>query len=474
MILQELVHYYERKSRGEEKELVEEGFEPKEIPFVIVLDPDGKFRQIEDTRTGEGKQKRAASFEVPQAVKHSVNIAANLLWGTAEYVLGVDTRGKHERVQQQHKAFLARLNELHTDDEGLRAIRVFLANIPLDALSQSPAWPEIVEKNPNLTFRLTNDTVPICERDAMVEAIKQSNQTADGPRGICLVTGEGAEIERLHPAIKGVRGAQSVGANIVSFNLRAFESYGKEQKQGENAPVCKRAVFAYTTALNHLLSKDSRQKMPVGDATVVFWSRHASRLENSFPILLGEPDKEDPDANVREVEALFRSIEKGTLNVDEDSKNTFFVLGLSPNASRISIRFWQTGTVHDFSERIARHFRSIEICHGPREPRYLSLFRLLVSTAQQGKADNIPPNLAGDTMRAILCGLPYPETLLATALRRIRAEHEVTYPRAALIKACLNRAPARRAPRKRRNSTCRSTQRTPMSAIASAGSSPHS
>lgn len=440
MILQELVHYYERKSRGEEKELSEEGFEPKEIPFVLVLDPDGRFRQIEDTRTGEGRQRRAAAFEVPQTVKRASNVAANLLWDTAEYVLGIDTRGKPERVQQQHEAFLARLDELHTDDEGFRAIRAFLANIPLDALAQSLSWPEIVEKNPNLTFRLTNDAVPICERDAVVEAIKRTNEAADGPRCICLVTGEEAEIERLHPAIKGVRGAQSSGANIVSFNLRAFESYGKEQKQGENAPVGKPAVFAYTTALNYLLRKDSRQKMPVGDATVVFWSQHASRLENSFPILLGEPDKDDPDANVREVEALYRSIEQGSLNVNEDSTNTFFVLGLSPNASRISIRFWLTGTVREFSEQIARHFNAIEICHGPREPRYLSLFRLLVSTAQQGKADNIQPNLAGDTMRAILSGLPYPEALLAAALRRIRAEHEANYPRAALIKACLNRA----------------------------------
>lgn len=440
MILQELVRYYERKSSAGKADVAPEGFEYKEIPFVIVLDPDGRFRQIEDTRSGEGNKKRAASFLVPQAVKKTSGVSANLLWDTLEYVLGVDTRGKPERVREQHQAFRARLNALQIEDDGLRAILAFLSDIPLDALAQSPHWTEILETNPNLTFRLTEDTFPVCEREAVFRTIEQAaSPAAERSQGICLVTGEETAIERLHPAIKGVRGAQSSGANIVSFNLRAFESYGKEQRQGENAPVGKYAAFAYTTALNHLLGKDSRQKMPVGDATVVFWSHTESHLEDSLATLLGEPPKDDPDANVREVEALFRSIEQGSPNISE-KENTFFVLGLSPNASRISIRFWLTGTVREFSARIAAHFRMTDICRSPRDPRYLSLFRLLVSTAQQGKADNIPPKLAGDTMRTILCGLPYPETLLAATLRRIRAEREVSYPRAALIKACLNRA----------------------------------
>lgn len=440
MILQELVRYYERKSSSKEGALAPEGFEYKEIPFVIVLDADGRFRQIEDTRSGDEKARRAASFLVPQAVKRSVNVAANLLWDTAEYVLGLDTRGKPERVQKQHEAFVDRVQQVLCEDDGLRAVRAFLAEIPFDDLAQSPLWAEIVEKNPYLTFRLIEDIVPICERATVFTAMNAaSGSSPEGPSGICLVTGEETSIALLHPSIKGVRGAQTAGANIVSFNLRAFESYGKAGKQGLNAPVGSYAVFAYSTALNHLLGKDSRQKMLVGDATTVFWSRAESHLEESLLSLLGEQEKDDPDAHVREVEALYRSVEQGSSNI-ADSANTFFVLGLSPNASRISIRFWIADTVRALSIRIVEHFHAIEIVHGPREPQYLSLFRLLVSTAQLGKADNIPPNLAGDTLRAILSGLPYPETLLAAAVRRIRAEHEVTYPRAALIKACLNRA----------------------------------
>jgi CRISPR-associated protein Csd1 len=443
MILQELARYYERKANDPETALAPEGFELKEIPFVIVLDDKGKFVQIEDTRTPDGKKKRARSFIVPQGVKKTSGVAANLLWDTAEYVLGIDTKSKPDRVVLQHAEFVKRLNELPADDPGVRAVQAFLADVPLALLEQSPAWEEIRTTNPNLSFQLVHDTELVCARAAIVEALLakasgNDDDTSSAARGICLVSGEDAEIQRLHPSIKGVWGAQSSGANIVSFNLRSFESYGKEQLQGENAPVGKRAAFAYTTALNTLLGKDSKQRIQVGDASTVFWASKQSFLEDSFPCFCSEPSKDDPDRGTKAVKALYESVKQGSLNLS-DAKTQFFVLGLSPNAARISIRFWLTGTVQEFSERIVAHFDDIAIDRAPYDPPYPSLFRLLASTALQGKAENIPPSLGGDTMRAILSGLPYPETLLLCALRRIRAERDVNYPRAALIKACINR-----------------------------------
>ena len=440
MILQELAHYYERKAQDPNSALAPEGFEQKEIPFVIVLNEDGALVQIEDTRSLVGKKKRARSFLVPQGVKKTSGVAANLLWDNAEYVLGVVTKGKPERVIAQHVAFKARLAELPTDDAGIISINAFLANLPQEQLAQDPAWEEIVATNPNLTFQLRGDAELVCQRAEVVAHLLagETDATQETTQGICLVTGQPAEIERLHPSIKGVWGAQSSGANVVSFNQRSFESYGKEGKQGENAPVSKQAVFAYTTALNHLLGKDSAQRMQVGDASTVFWADKECLLENSFASLWSEPGKDDSDRNTRAVKALLESIQQGSLNAS-DEKTRFFVLGLAPNAARIAVRFWQTGTVKNFSLRIARHFDDIAIDHAQHEPPYLSLFRLLVNTAGQGKADNIPPNLGGDTLRAILAGLPYPETLLQGAVRRIRAEQEVNYPRAALIKACINR-----------------------------------
>jgi CRISPR-associated protein Csd1 len=249
MILQELARYYERKAKDSETALAPDGFEKKEVPFIILLDVSGRFLQIEDTRTVEGKKKRARSFLGPQGVKKTSGVAANLLWDTAEYVLGIDTRGNPERVAQQHNKFKKRLSELPEDDLGIRAVTAFLAQIPLKELMQSSCWKDIQESNPVLTFQLNTDTCPVCERDAVVKAWMKGAAAPDSVsvRATCLVSGEDSEIERLHPAIKGVWGAQTSGANIVSFNQRAFESYGKEQKQGENAPVGQDAVFAYTT-----------------------------------------------------------------------------------------------------------------------------------------------------------------------------------------------------------------------------------
>jgi CRISPR-associated protein Csd1 len=443
MILQELARYYERKANDPDTALPPEGFEKKEIPFIIVIDRDGKLVQIEDTRSGDGKKKRARSFIVPQGIKKTSAVAANLLWDTAEYVLGIDTKDKPERVVMQHTAFLARLAELSSDDSGVRAVQTFLADVPLAKLQHSAPWDEICATNPNLSFQLAGETELICQRIAVVTALrvrgtKEVAEESGVTRGICLISGQDAAIVRLHTAIKGVWGAQTSGANIVSFNLRAFESYGKEEKQGENAPVSKRSMDAYTKALNHLLEKDSTQRIQVGDASTVFWASEKSFLEDSFANLLGEPPKDDPDSGTRAVKALYESVNQGSLNMSGE-RTQFFVLGLAPNAARISIRFWLTGTVLEFSHRIAEHFDDITIDHAPYEPLYPSLFRLLASTALQGKSENIPPSLGGDTMRAILSGLPYPETLLLTALRRIRAEREVNYPRAALIKACINR-----------------------------------
>ena len=439
MIIQALYDYYERRSSDTEAHMAPPGFEWKEIPFIIEIDAQGNPIQIEDTREGEGKKKRARSFLVPQSVKKTSGVAANLLWDNAAYVLGVATKGKPKRVEEQRQAFIARIESLPIptkNDAGVEAVLNFLRQINAESLSQWTEWEEIVETVPNLTFRLLGDIDLVCQRTATVEAIRMEQDTTSAD-GLCLVTGERGEIERLHTAIKGVWGAQTSGANIVSFNLDAFNSYGKTQ--GANAPVSKRAEFSYTTALNHLLRKDSPQRLQVGDASVVFWADRPTEWEIGIVNIFGEPTKDDPDRNIRAVRSLYTAINNGLLENDTGQAR-FFALGLAPNAARIAIRFWQHGTVAEMAGRVRQHFDDLTIERSPRDPPYLSLFRLLVSVATQGKPDNIPPNLGGELMRSILAGLPYPQTLLAAAVRRIRAEHEVRYARAALIKACINRA----------------------------------
>lgn len=446
MILQALKEYYERKAADPESDIAPEGWEKKEIPFVIVLDPAGRLADIEDTREGEGKKKRAKSFLVPQSVKKTSGIAANLLWDNVGYLFGiVNTTGLDQqkaekslaRAPEQKAAFIDRIrNELPTT-ERVRMLIHFLETIDRETLETMPAWEELFRTGSFASVRFSDEQGLFCRNREIVQSIGIKDGEAQNT-GLCLVSGETDRICELHTAIKGVYGAQTAGANIVSFNLDAFRSFGK--KQGFNAPVGYSSMFAYTTALNTLLSKDSTQRMQVGDSSTVFWSGRQTRFESDFLFFFDEPKKDDPDAGTLRIRALLDAPNSGVYAEDSGTE-PFYVLGLAPNAARIAVRFWQAGTVGDFAGRIRQHFEDLRIAKRPNEQEFYSLWRLLVNIAIQDKSENIPPNVAGDFMRSILNGSPYPESLLQSAMRRIKSDpyNRVTAPRAALVKAFLNR-----------------------------------
>lgn len=447
MILQALYEYYQRKS----DELPKPGFEWKEIPFVIVLDADGNFVDLEDRREPDGRKKRARPVLVPKAEGRSGSKAyekPNLLWDHYGFVLKVPKRDKPEvppsekaikDAKNQHAFFVKRVKEVASNlpgDVGVSAVKNFLERGQFEQVVQHHLWPECEKiKGCNLSFRLVDRSELVCQSAEVTSFVQRSTaSTEDTQEGQCLVTGELTDITRLHFPISGVG---QKPAPLAAINSSAYNSYGKDK--GFNFPVGVAANFAYTTALNHLLRKGSAQRLQVGDSSTVFWAEKDTDMETAIPDIFGKPPKDDPDRNTRKVAALFQSVHYGRYTED-DSDTRFYVLGLAPNAARIAVRFWQVTTVGELAGHILRHFEDIRIEHGSKQPDHLPLFRLLVATATQGKADNIPPNLAGDTLRAILEGRPYPATLLSAAVQRIRAEHEITYPRAALIKGCINRA----------------------------------
>jgi CRISPR-associated protein Csd1 len=260
-------------------------------------------------------------------------------------------------------------------------------------------------------------------------------------QAVCLVTGERGPIARLHPAIKGVWGAQSSGASLVSFNAPAFESYGNTQ--GDNAPVSEAAAFAYAAALNAFLERDSRHRIQIGDASTVFWAdasqaEQADAAEAIFGMLLGI----DEALQVEKVRPILEKIRAGRPFADaapDLAKGVrFYVLGLSPNAARLSIRFWLDDDFGVFAERFARHLEAMRTEPPPRDENP-SIWRCLIETAVQRKTENIAPNLAGDWLRAILTGGRYPQTLVATLLMRLRADKDVNALRVAILKSVLIR-----------------------------------
>ena len=438
MILQALKEYYDRKAADPDSGIAPLGWEWKEIPYLIVLDRDGNLVNVEDTQETVGKKTRAKSFRVPQSVKRTVGVKSYFLWDNVEYVTGVVCKGKSERVAEQHAAFMEKLHE-HADVPAVKAVEKFLASSDcLAQLEKSESWQKAKETCAFVAFRFADANGTIFDEESVRQVVDEmaSATSSDDESAIDLVSGMRGTLAATHPSIKGVVGANTTGANIVSFNFPAAKSFGKEQ--GANSPVSTTSAFEYTTALNTLLSKDSKQKMMVGDATVVYWAEKADPMEDALAAFFKEPEKDDPDRLVQNVEALFKSPKTGAAAFSDDTTK-FYVLGLAPNAARLAIRFWTVGTVAEMAERFREYFDDLKIAHGPRDRDHLSLFRLLVSTAVLGKSENVTPNLAGNFMRSILEGRPFPETLLPSVLRRIKAEHEVSYPRAKLIKGCLNR-----------------------------------
>lgn len=455
MILQALKNYYDRKVEDPNSDIAPEGFEKKAIPFLVVIDNNGEFLLLEDTREKIGNRFVSREFLLPRSQGRSGNKSYEitfLLWDHIGYLF--EYPETDDKSSKQHKSWLQSLDKLPSElmsDEGVSAILKFYKLNRMAEVKNDPKWVDCTNiQSCNLTFRLSGDTIPIpCRPKVQEYVVSKLTNEVDGSgnavKARCLITGEIGEIARTHSRTPINKDTKS----LISFQRSSgYDSYGKEQ--GFNAPICKSAEFAYTTALNHLLRKDSLQRLQIGDATTVFWAEKSTNLETEFIDIFGDSPKDDPDRGVKAVRNLFKSIETGSLAADEKN-NRFYVLGLSPNAARIAVRFWIVDTVAGMSEKLIQHFADLRMVHGPWQKDTLSLFRLLVSTAVQGKAENVPPNLAGETMRAILSNLPYPQTLLQAVVRRIRAEQaakdkktgnsipNVSYERASLIKACINR-----------------------------------
>lgn len=436
MILEALARYYGRmcgEGAGEEA-IAARGFEMRSIPFLILLNSKGEFLDLLDNRES------GSLIPVPKGVKRTSGIAANLLWDTSSYVLGHPgpAPGPYgvQRAKAKQLSFISRIKEVFPGperDEGVGAVLAFLEEGDCGKLFSHPLWREAEERSPYLTFQLETDPFPVCRRPAVVAAIQAAAEPAppDG-REPCLMTGESDVPAKLHAAIKGVWGAQSTGATIVSFNHDAFRSFGKEQ--GHNAPVGKRVEFAYTTALNALLARGSRQRLQVGEMSTVFWTEQKSRFEETFADLFKEPGKDSGPSRAEEGAAPFPA-----LRALEGDATPFFLLGLVPNAGRLAVRFWHVDTVGSVIRNIRQHVNDCSIVHGRQQPEQPSFFRLLLATAPMGKAENIQPGLAVEYLRAIVTGSQYPHSLLNSVLARCRADGGITHAQSAIIKAVLVR-----------------------------------
>lgn len=444
MILQALVSYYETlAARGE---LPQPGWAPVKVSYVLNLDDQGDITTVvcikEEVTRGKKKALVPQTIQLPAPVKRTVGVTANFLCDNSSYILGADKKGKPKRSLECFQACKT-LHEtllVSVEEPAARALLSFFDHWQPEKLTEHPAFAhqdmEDLLASANLIFRYRGRYLH------EIPAIRQAwqdyyNNSQDSQQFPCLVTGKLAPVAQLHPSIKGIYGAQSSGASLVSFNAPAFCSYDREQ--GLNAPTSQYAAFAYGAALNYLIAT---QNTRVGDVTLLFWAESG---EEAYADALKRFDfgggDEDDQYKEEDLKGLMESLAEGA-DVEWDGTRidpnmTFYILGISPNAARLSVRFFLRNSFGQFIRNVKAHYDRLEIVRPSFDPfDNIPVWRMLKETVNPNSREKKPAaDMAGDTLRTILTNTPYPATLLNGVTLRIRADREMNRTRAAILKA---------------------------------------
>lgn len=445
MILKALYDYYNRCGN-----LPAPGMEEKEIGFVIVISKEGKFLRFEDCRTDKTIGR---VYLVKKHVSRSSAAVANYLYDNSAYVLGYSDKDDSEKNQLYFNTFVEKVQSIldrMPDNSDIRTLMNFYAQgreAIHSEVEQDPLW-EDIKKNLSkkysvFSFRIEGDLRILAEKKELMQTNEGTKN--DNSRGLCMVTGVQGELVDTTTATM-IQGSQAT-AKLVAFQVNSgYDSYGKE-KCG-NAPISHEAEFAYTTALNTMLRRDSRNKFTVSNRTFVFWAssndKAAEQAEESLFDLLGysEEKKDNPNAKIEQVRKVFTAIYSGSLSTSLEDR--FYILGLAPNSARIAVVYWSETPLRDFAGKILRHFDDMEIIDTRKDRKpYMGIKDILSAVTLGGKQSEATPNLPESIIKSIFLGAPYPYTLLSACIRRIRAEsgdgNAARITRIAIIKAFLNR-----------------------------------
>lgn len=447
MILQALVRCYE--SLAAAGKLEKPGWSMVKVSWGLELTPEGQIQRLWPLEIADAKgKKRPQLIKLPAQTKKTVGVVSNFLCENSSYILGRDNKGKPERSLECFKACAARHREILAEVEHPMAkaiLRFFAGWNPQTAEENAvlaPEWEEIL-KGGNLVF---------CMDGVYAQAVPEIAQAWDeayaddenAEMGRCLVTGQKAPVAILHPSIKGIVGAQSSGAALVSFNAPSLESFGKDdrdkQGQGRNAPVSTYAAFAYTEALNYLLREPAYHSR-LGDTTLIYWAEGAEEEYSSAMagMMFSDNMEQEDLKDVMEALSSGKTVLWNKLPLNPD--NRFYILGIAPNAARLAVRFFLQNTFGSFAANLDRHQKRLEIVRPAFDEREgLSVWSLLRETANPNSRDKKPPEpLVSALMRAVLMNTPYPAELFIQTEIRLRAEHEVSRGKAAILKAYLLR-----------------------------------
>lgn len=447
MLLQSLVKLYE--AWAEKGEIEKLGWNPVKISYGISLDEEGNVDEIIHLKTNapKGNKEIPSLISLPMPVKRSVGVASNFLYDNATYVFGYDNSNKPDRAKQCFDCFRSVGNKVleNSDDEFSTVIKKFLqkdysefenlSDLLTELNCTETTVDDILNKGANLLLmplgKFPTDSKAICE------SWNSYYEHSDAPKGVCLVTGKDDHIAKLHPVIKNIRGAQAAGASLVSFNATAFNSYGKEN--GYNAPVSEYAAFAYTSALNKLVS-DNDHRIFAGDTTVVCWTEDG---ESAYQDVFASIFNSDDEVKQKDLHDTIVSIVNGNEvkweGIPLNPSNNFYILGISPNSARLSVRFFIQNTFGKVMENLLKNQQRMEMVKpGFEKFNYIPLWRILGETVNKKSRDKkCKPHLAGDVLNSIINDYNYPSTLYYGILGRISAEQNINWVKASVLKAYL-------------------------------------
>lgn len=473
MILQSLARYYDILLKDPDINIAPFGYSTVNVSFALTISEDGKLQDIlpmfQNVQRGKKIVEIPRPMLVPEQVKRASGIRANFLCDNCTYVLGISNKEPKD-PDYSAKRFAA-FKELHNkllvnvDSDAARAVLLFLNQHNPVTATEHPvisSYLEALLRGGNIVFMYRNQFVH--EDAAIKKAWETYKAEQDAITMQCLVTGEIGPIARLHPSIKGIVGSQSTGATLVGFNLPAFRSYNRDNKdeKGLNAPVSQKAVFAYSTALNYLLSDaNPNRKFYIGDTTVIYWAESENRAhETAFAGIIAPEDIVDTSGRPKKAEAALKVAAEKVRRIQAvdldallanlgDENPRFFVLGLAPNAARVSVRFFITDPFQKIIQNIMLHYSDLRIIKEKDEqPDYITIRHILDETVPKiSQNKRISPLLAGTVFRSILTNSPYPAALYYAIINRVRAEtddfskntRKINYIRAAVIKAYLLR-----------------------------------
>ena len=447
MLLQSLVKLYEAwADKGEIEKL---GWNPVKISYGVSLDEEGNVDEFIHLKTNapKGNKEIPSLISLPMPVKRSVGVASNFLYDNATYVFGYDNSNKPDRAKQCFDCFRNVGNKVleNSEDEFSTVIKKFLqkdysefenlSDLLTELNCTETTVDDILNKGANLLLmplgKFPTDSKAICE------SWNSYYEHSDAPKGVCLVTGKDDHIAKLHPVIKNIRGAQAAGASLVSFNATAFDSYGKEN--GYNAPVSEYAAFAYTSALNKLVS-DNDHRVFSGDTTVVCWTEDG---ESAYQDVFAGIFNSDDEVKQKDLHDTIVSIVNGNEvkweGIPLNPSNNFYILGISPNSARLSVRFFIQNTFGKVMENLLKNQQRMEMVKpGFEKFNYIPLWRILGETVNKKSRDKkCKPHLAGDVLNSIINDYNYPSTLYYGILGRISAEQNINWVKASVLKAYL-------------------------------------